>query len=38
MVVAVTNGFVLLENKRQLASYVGLYVVQRQSTLSAQAR
>jgi transposase len=37
IVVAETNGFVLIENERQLASYAGLDVVQRQSGLSAQA-
>ncbi|GAA4042115.1 IS110 family transposase [Hymenobacter glaciei] len=37
VVVAETNGFVLLENERQLASYAGLDVVQRQSGLSAGA-
>ncbi|MDQ2769483.1 MAG: IS110 family transposase [Bacteroidota bacterium] len=37
VVVAETNGFVLVENERQLASYAGLDVVQRQSGLSAQA-
>jgi transposase len=37
VVVAETNGFVLIENERQLASYAGLDVVQRQSGLSAQA-
>ncbi|MDB5234683.1 MAG: hypothetical protein JWR44_1676 [Hymenobacter sp.] len=36
-VVAETNGFVLVENERQLASYAGLDVVQRQSGLSAGA-
>lgn len=36
MVVAETNGSVLVENERQLAS-AGLDVVQRQSGLSAQA-
>ncbi len=37
VVVAETNGFVLIENERQLASYAGLDVVQRQSGLSAGA-
>ena len=37
VVVAETNGFVLIENERQLASYVGLDVVQRQSGFSAGA-
>lgn len=37
IVVAETNGFVLMENERQLASYAGLDVVQRQSGLSAGA-
>jgi transposase len=37
IVVAETNGFVLVENERQLASYAGLDVVQRQSGLSAHA-
>ena len=37
VVAAETNGFVLIENERQLASYAGLDVVQRQSGLSAQA-
>ena len=37
VVVAETNGFVLMENERQLASYAGLDVVQRQSGLSAGA-
>ena len=37
VVVAETNGFVLVENERQLASYAGLDVVQRPSGLSAQA-
>ncbi|WP_234997115.1 IS110 family transposase [Hymenobacter roseosalivarius] len=32
-----TSGFVLVENERQLASYAGLEVVQRQSGLSTQA-
>jgi len=36
VVVAETNGFVLIENERQLASYAGLDVVQRQSGLSTQ--
>ena len=36
VVVAETNGFILVENERQLAS-AGLDVVQRQSGLSAQA-
>ena len=36
-VVAETNGFALIENERQLASYAGLDVVQRQSGLSAGA-
>ena len=35
--VAETNGFVLVENERQLASYAGLDVVQRPSGLSVQA-
>ena len=34
---AETNGFVLVENERQLTSYAGLDVVQRQSGLSALA-
>lgn len=34
---AETNGFVLVENERQLASYAGLDVVQRQSGLTGQA-
>ena len=34
---AETNGFVLVENERQLTSYAGLDVVQRQSGLSAPA-
>jgi transposase len=34
VVVAETTGFVLVENERQLASYAGLDVVQRQSGLS----
>jgi len=37
IVVAETSGFVLVENERQLASYAGLDVVQRQSGLSAYA-
>ena len=37
VVVAETNGFILVENERQLASYAGLDVVQRQSGLSALA-
>ncbi len=37
VVVAETNGFVFIENERQLASYAGLDVVQRQSDLPAQA-
>ena len=37
VVVAETNGFILVENERQLASYAGLDVVQRQSGLSAGA-
>ena len=37
VVVAETNGFGLMENERQLASYAGLDVVQRQSGLSAGA-
>ncbi len=37
VVVAETNGFSLVENERQLASYAGLDVVQRQSGLSAGA-
>ena len=37
VVVAETNGFVLVENERQLTSYAGLDVVQRQSGLSALA-
>ncbi len=37
VVVAETNGFVLVENERQLTSYAGLDVVQRQSGLSAHA-
>ena len=37
VVVAETNGFILVENERQLASYTGLDVVQRQSGLSAHA-
>ena len=37
VVVAETNGFVLVKNERQLASYAGLDVVQRQSGLSAHA-
>ena len=37
VVVAETNGFVLIENERQLASYAGLNVVQRQSGLASQA-
>lgn len=37
VVVAETNGFVLVENERQLTSYAGLDVVQRQSGLSAYA-
>lgn len=37
VVVAETNGFGLMENERQLASYAGLDVVQRQSGLPAGA-
>lgn len=37
IVVAETSGFVLVENERQLASYAGLDVVQRQSGLAAHA-
>ena len=37
VVVAETNGFVLIENERPLASYARLEVVQRQSGLSAGA-
>ena len=37
VVVAETNGFVLVENERQLISYAGLDVMQRQSGLSALA-
>ena len=37
VVVAETSGFVLVENERQLASYAGLDVVQRQSGLSHHA-
>ncbi|RTQ44595.1 IS110 family transposase, partial [Hymenobacter gummosus] len=37
VVVAETNGFALIENERQLASYAGLDVVQRQSGLAARA-
>jgi len=37
VVVAETNGFILVENERQLASCAGLDVVQRQSGLSAHA-
>ena len=37
VVVAETNGFVLIENERQLVSYAGLDVVQRQSGLASQA-
>lgn len=37
VVVAETTGFSLVENERQLASYAGLDVVQRQSGLSAGA-
>jgi len=37
VVVAETNGFLLVENERQLASYAGLDVVQRQSGLSVRA-
>ena len=37
VVVAETSGFELMENERQLASYAGLDVVQRQSGLSAGA-
>jgi transposase len=37
VVVAETNGFILVENERQLASYAGPDVVQRQSGLSAHA-
>jgi hypothetical protein len=36
-VVAETSGFALVENERQLASYAGLDVVQRQSGLAAHA-
>ena len=35
-VVVETNGFVLIENERQLASYAGLDVLQRQRGVSAQ--
>ncbi|WP_426061508.1 IS110 family transposase [Hymenobacter sp. B1770] len=37
VVVTETTGFALIENERQLASYAGLDVVQRQSGLSAGA-
>ena len=37
VVVAETSGFVLVENERQLTSYAGLDVVQRQSGLSSPA-
>lgn len=37
IVVAETSGFALVENERQLASYTGLDVVQRQSGLAAHA-
>nr|WP_243900457.1 transposase [Hymenobacter defluvii] len=37
IVVAETSGFALVENERQLASYAGLNVVQRQSGLLARA-
>ena len=37
VVVAETSGYVLVENERQLTSYAGLDVVQRQSGLSAHA-
>jgi len=37
VVVAETNGFLLIENERQLPSYAGLDVVQRQSGRSAGA-
>ncbi|UYZ64862.1 IS110 family RNA-guided transposase [Hymenobacter weizhouensis] len=37
LVVAETNGFALIENERQLASYAGLDVVQHQSGLAARA-
>ena len=37
VVVAETSGFVLVENERQLTSYAGLDVVQRQSGLSTPA-
>ena len=37
VVVAETSGFVLVENERQLTSYTGLDVVQRQSGLSTPA-
>jgi len=37
IVVAETSGFVLVENERQLTSYAGLDVVQRQSGLSTPA-
>ena len=37
IVVAETSGFALVENERQLASYAGLDVVQRQSGLSSHA-
>jgi transposase len=35
VIVTETNGFVLVENEQQIASYAGLDVVQRQSGLSA---
>lgn len=37
VVVAETNDFVLIENEQQLAFYADLDVVQRQSSLLAQA-
>ena len=37
VVVAETNGFILVENERQLAFYAGLDVVQHQSGFSARA-
>ncbi|WP_170172664.1 transposase [Hymenobacter rigui] len=37
IVVAETSGFAIVENERQLASYAGLDVVQRQSGLSSHA-
>jgi len=37
IIVAETNGFVLVENERQLASYAGLDVAQRQSGTVARA-